>query len=88
MMPALGVVAIGKGKWPALPIPLPLFLLWPLVAVALGAVILAQRLVSEPSDARSGLLMARTALLAFCQLSGLCVDLRSADGDRVRVWLW
>ena len=32
--------------------------------------------------------MARCGLFAFCQLSGLKIDVRSTEGTRVLVWLF
>ena len=72
-------------KW-AVPLPLPLFLAWPVVFIALGGVTMAQALVDE-RDTRAALRMARVGLFAFCQLSGFKLDVRSAEGERVLVWL-
>ena len=69
-----------------MPLPLPVFLAWPLVLVALAGVTMAERLAVR-RDAVAGLTMARAGLLALCQLSGLKIDVRSADGTRVFIWL-
>ena len=86
MMPAIGLIAIGRQRWPTVPLPLPLFPIWPLVLLALGAVALARKVLPE-SDARTALTIAHTAVLAFFQLSGLRIDVESADRTRVRMWL-
>ncbi len=87
MIPAIGLVLIGKARW-TVPLPLPVFLFWPFILVALGGVTLVERLVDEGDARHSMLTMARCGLCAFCQLSGLRIDVRSPDGTRVLVWLF
>ena len=83
MIPIVGLIRVGKARW----VPLPVFLVWPFVPVALGAVAVTERLVSSPSTL-SKLTMVRGGLLALCQLSGLKIDVRSTDGSRVFVWFF
>ena len=79
MNPATGLILIGKARW-TVPLPLPVFLAWPFMLVALGGVALAERLV-DGRDARHVMLtMARCGLFALCQLSGLTIDVRSPEG--------
>ena len=77
---------IGRPRW-VLPLPLPIFLVWPFVVMALGGVALAQRFVSRQATSFSRLTTVRFVLLAFFQLSGLRVDVRAHDGARILVWL-
>ena len=86
MIPTIGLVLIGKARW-TVPLPLPVFLAWPFILVALASVTLAECLVGG-RDARHSLTMARRGLFTFCQLSGLKVDVRSTEGTRVFVWLF
>ena len=86
MIPSLGVVLIGGPRW-VLPLPLPIFLVWPFVVIAFGGVTLAQRLVSRQGASFSRLAVVRVGLLALFQLSGLRVNVRSTDGARIFVWL-
>ncbi len=85
MIPAVGLILLGKTRW-SVPLPLPVFLAWPLVLVALGGVTVAEHLVAR-RHAVPRLTLARAGLLALCQLSGLKIDVRSADGTRVLIWL-
>ena len=85
MMPAIALVAFGsRVRWP---IPLPLILLWPLVGLALGATALARLVCPRPGPAARKLALAHTALVAFCHLHGVEVDVHSSDGTRVYVRL-
>lgn len=83
MMPALGLIAIGSGGRRAFPIPIPLILIWPLVGLGFVVVGLAHVVWRKPGPKLVG---ARTALLAFCQLRGLKVDVHSSDDKRVLIW--
>ncbi len=87
MIPAVGLIVIGKARW-TVPLPLPLFLAWPFILVALGGVTLAERRVDRRAARFSRLTLARGGLLALCQLSGRKIDVRSTDGTRVFVWLF
>ncbi len=85
MIPAIGLILIGGAGW-TVPLPLPIFLAWPFMLVALGGVTLAERVVDR-HDTRGGLTMMHGGLSALCQLSGLRIDVRSTNGTRVFVWL-
>ncbi len=85
MIPAIGLILIGRARW-TVPLPLPIFLAWPFVLVALGGVTLAERIIGR-RETRGGLTMVHGGLSALCQLSGLRVDVRATDGTRVFVWL-
>lgn len=80
MMPALGLIAIGSRGRRAVPIPIPLILVWPLVGLGFVVVGLARLVRRKPGPRLAG---ATTALLAFCQLRGLRVDVHSSDDTRV-----
>ncbi|MBI2919613.1 MAG: hypothetical protein HYY18_00850 [Planctomycetes bacterium] len=83
MIPALLLIGIGWQR--RLPVPIPLFLLWPvafLAVLATGAVQLTRRL-NRPA-AETPLLPA--PLEALFQLSGLRLDVRTHDGTGVLVW--
>ncbi len=86
MIPAFALVMVRTPKC-VVPLALPVFLAWPFFLVALGGVTMAQALVDE-RDTRAALRMARTGLFAFCHLSGFKLDVRSAEGERVLVWLF
>ena len=86
MIPVIGLIRIGKARW-TVPLPLPVFLAWPFVLVALARVTLTERLVNRRST-HSKLTMARGGLSVLCQLSGLKIDVRSTDGSRVFVWFF
>ena len=86
MMPVLAVVAAGRGRW-VLPLPLPVILLWPLVVLPLGAAAAIERLVRSGAGGRRRPTVAGAALAMLWQLSGLRIDVRSARGVRVFVWL-
>lgn len=84
MIPALLLIGVGWQR--RLPLPIPLFLLWPLAGLAVlatGAVQLARRLASP--GLRPPLLPA--PLQAIFHLSGLKVDVRTRSGVGVLIWL-
>jgi hypothetical protein len=86
MMPALALVAIGPRRRWLLPLPLPLFLLWPFVVLAIGGVRLADALRRRPGSTTGRHAGARAALHALCQLRGLRLDVCSSDDIRLLVW--
>ena len=78
MPPAVALLGVGPGPlW----VPIPLILLWPffLLALAIGGLVEA--------IARGTLRGTRALGLAFWHLHGLKVDVRSATGTRVFLWL-
>jgi hypothetical protein len=87
MMPALLVIGIGGRSRRLFPLPLPLFVVWPLVLSALALVGLAGLLCRLSGAEPSGLRAARTGLLAFFHLSGFRAEVESPDGTRLRVLL-
>ena len=87
MIPAIALITLSRGGGRGLPIPLPLFLTWPLVLLVYGVVELAYRLSGTAGAADSGLLQARAGLGAMLHLAGLQVDVRSAGGNRIRIHL-
>lgn len=86
MMPALGVVGVGGRRW-ALPLPLPLVLLWPLALVSLGAAAGLERLLRPSAAGPRRPTVAGTVLAMLGQLSGLRIDVCTARGVRVLLWL-
>ena len=80
MMPVLGVVAVGGRRW-AVPLPLPL------VLVPLGAAAGIERLLRRGAADPGRPTVAGAALALLWQLSGLRIDIRSARGVRVLLWL-
>ena len=86
MIPTLGVVAMGGRRW-MVPLPLPLFLGWPLVLVPLGAAVVIERLFRSRAVGRSRPTVAGAVLSLVCQLSGLRVDIRNVRGVRLLIWL-
>jgi hypothetical protein len=83
MLPALCLLRISQGR--GFLFPLPLFLLWPLVALAWIVVLPVRFLAPQASAAGKGALAAWTALAALGQLSGLDIDVSAADGAKVRI---
>jgi hypothetical protein len=99
MMPVLGIIGrVGAGgrSWY---LPLPLFILWPLVLVALGGLAIGVWIGRSPSSSSGGVqrsrppvsvgrgvAAARLALHAFCQLKGLKIDVKSSSGEELRLW--
>ncbi|MBN2170030.1 MAG: hypothetical protein JW819_01760 [Candidatus Krumholzibacteriota bacterium] len=81
MIPSLLLVGVGRRRRVILP--LPVFLLWPLLALfALAAWILLRLAPAgtvTASAARTGL----SALAVACQLSGTRIDVRDPDGPQV-----
>ena len=78
MMPTLALVGIPGPRWLP-PIPIPLFLLWPLVLVCLGFARLLDRV--RPAEAAK----LRTAMQVFRELRGLAIDVDTADHKPVRI---
>lgn len=85
MWPAILVFGIGRER--RLPVPLPLFLIWPAVGAG-WAVIGVSKLVAPGASRRPGAIgTLNTSLRLFNQLRGTRVDIDSADGTRVHVRL-
>ena len=78
MMPALGLIGIPGPRWLP-PIPIPLFLMWPLVLVCLAIARLLDR--DRPAEAAK----LRTAMQAFRELRDLTIDVDTADHKQVRI---
>ncbi len=87
MLPTLGLVRIGNRRW-TVPLPLPVFLFWPFVLLALGGVSMSRGLIASREGEISKLAIAHTGLLCLFYLSGLTVDIHAKDGTRVLVWFW
>ena len=81
MPPVVALLGIGPGRWWVC-LPVPVILLWPLfvLALAVGGLI-------EAVATRGAPLLTRTLGSALLQLHGMKVDVRSATGSRVFVWL-
>lgn len=79
MMPSLALIAIPTLRWFP-PIPLPVFLLWPLVLFCLGVAKLIER--ERPEQAE----ILRTAMQAFRDLRGLSIDIERPNEKSVRIW--
>ncbi len=86
MMPVLGVVGVGGRRW-TVPLPLPLVLLWPLVLVPLGAAAGLERLLRPSAAGPRRSTVAGAVLAMLWQLSGLRIDVCTARGVRVLLWL-
>ena len=70
MPPAVVLIGVGRGPW-FVPVPLPVFLLWPLFAVAV-----VHRLFARHSTAMR---LARVALA----MRGLRIAVTGPDGERL-----
>lgn len=79
MMPAFALIGIPGPRWVP-PVPLPLFLLWPLVLICLG---LAGLMVKVRPDESEKL---RTIMMVFGELRGLAIDIETANHKPVRIW--
>ena len=80
MMPALALIGIPGPRW-LLPVPIPLFLLWPFVLFCHGIARLLDR------DRRAEAAKVRTAMQAFRDLRGLTIDIDTANHKQVRIWI-
>lgn len=78
MMPALALIGIPGPRWLP-PLPLPLFLLWPLVLIGQGIT----RLFERSQSSRAAKL--RNALEVFGELRGLAIAVDTADHKQVRI---
>ena len=76
MMPTIALVGIPGPRWLP-PIPVPLFLLWPLVLVCLALARLLDR--DRPADAAK----LRIAMQAFRELRGLTIDVDAVNHKKV-----
>jgi len=79
-MPALALIGIPGPRWMP-PIPLPLFLLWPIVPVLMGAAMLMKR--RRPIAAQKLWFATRM----FCELRGLRIDTNAGDHRSLRIRL-
>ncbi len=79
MMPVLALVGLPGPRWLP-PVPLPVFLLWPLVLFCLGVA----KLMDRPRPAEAAKL--RTFMRVFCELRGLSIDVETAHRRPVRLW--
>jgi len=78
MMPFLALIGIPGPRWLP-PLPLPLFLLWPVVLIGLG---IAKLLDRGKTDGPGKFLLA-TRL--FCELRGLAIDVDKVNQKPVRI---
>ncbi len=85
-MPALGLIAFGSRKRWLVPLPIPVILLWPLILLGFGGVFLAQGILRLSGSSSTLVAAGKTGLMAFCQLHGLKINVRSSDGTRVLIW--
>ena len=74
--PALLILSFGKN---GIPIPLPLFLLWPFIGLAWLILTLVQCFVWSQSG-RRWIGFAKHALAVSCRLSGIRLDVESKNG--------
>ncbi len=85
MIPALLYIQIRRPSgWP-IPVVVPLILLWPFAALVAICVWPASWLSKASSRFGIAMRTARLALGTLSQLSGLRVDVRSSDGEMVRI---
>lgn len=84
--PVVALLGLGFGRF-CVALPIPVILAWPIVGLPLGLVAALQACRRGASrGGRPGL--ASTVLLALCQLHGLKIDLRSARGERMFLWVF
>jgi hypothetical protein len=85
-MPPL-ILLIVLWWWIPLPLPVPLFLLWPFLGLAILVTKLAGILPSRTTADERGAPLVKTTISAYCHLSGLMIRVRSSDGFRICVWV-
>ena len=78
MMPVLALVGIPRWRWLP-PIPIPLFVLWPLVPLGFGLAKLLDH--ARPVEADK----LRIGLQLFCELRGLSISVDTADHKQL-IW--
>ena len=81
MPPAIALLGVGPGSW-WVPIPVPLILLWPFFFLALAVVGFKEAAADAGAFPRT-----RALWLAFRELRGVKVDVQSATGTRVFLWI-
>lgn len=79
MLPAVALLGVGPAGWR---IPIPLFLLWPLFLGALAVIGLVEAVSSG-----GGLRRTRALWAALWELHGVKVDVQTATGRRLFLWL-
>ena len=84
MIPSLAIIGFGGRRM--MPLPLPFFLLWPFILLALCVVRLARWLAHQDRVSLERLALADAAILATFQLSGLRIDVRSRKHNNVYIW--
>ena len=77
MLPAIGLVRIGKARR-TVPLPLPIFLAWPFVLVALSGVAVAERLAPTRST---------NSKLTIARFGGVVSSLGPQDRPAIDGWL-
>jgi hypothetical protein len=83
MPPAILLARFGQRGWP---VALPIFLLWPFALLAALAVGLLRVFLLPARRPQSDMWrLGWVGLCAFCQMHGTKVDLRSNDGERIRL---
>ncbi len=83
MPPALIIILIGSRK--RIPIPVPLFILWPLVAAVALLVALAWLLIPSSRWHRTPFAVMALGLRIFWNLHGLKVNVDAHDGTKVYI---
>lgn len=82
MWPSLLIVGVGRRRW--LPLPLPLFLLWPFLLLG-WLVFGVGRLVTREWRAEPALAGMYGVLMLWSHLRGLRIDARPERGAGVRI---
>lgn len=78
MMPVLGIMRLPQTRWLP-PLPIPVFVLWPIVPVCLGIAKLLDR--DRPVEAEK----LRAAMQVFRELRGLSIDVDTANRKPIRI---
>ncbi len=81
MIPSLLIAGVGRRR--RVPIPLPLFLLWPFVILAFVIVWVLRLFAPRGSGSEWTLSLALYGLCLLFHLSGIVIDVRSQDGSGV-----
>ncbi len=83
MLPAFCVLSVGRGR--GIPLPIPLFLLWPLIGLAWLALLAARVLVPRDGETRQRISAAASALALVARLSGLHIQIGAAGSRTIGV---
>jgi hypothetical protein len=77
------IVMVGFGRQRRIPLPLPVFLLWPFAFLAWYVLTVARLAFSDDAGLSRKFHVASTILHSYANLSGLRIDVHSQDGGGI-----